>query len=111
MRLQEMHRQKTHSIGLHEGGGSRLQISRNHSQVKPSFGDPLCSPQGQVSISPSDREIVSQFGVSVIDCSWAKIESIPFSKIKRGYDRLRKGSLVRGGLTIGQCPCSSPRIR
>ena len=52
------------------------------------------SPQGQMATSPADREIVGEHGVCVIDCSWNKIEGIPFSKLKGGYNRLRKGSLI-----------------
>jgi pre-rRNA-processing protein TSR3 len=48
---------------------------------------------GKVAISPADKEIVSQFGISVIDCSWAKIDNIPFSKMKKGHDRLCKYDL------------------
>lgn len=48
----------------------------------------ILSPQGQFSVSPSDKEIVLTCGISVIDCSWAKIESIPFNKIRGGHDRL-----------------------
>jgi len=34
-----------------------------------------------------DREIIGKSGISVIDCSWAKIDEIPFSKTK-GEERL-----------------------
>jgi pre-rRNA-processing protein TSR3 len=47
----------------------------------------LFSPQGEQSVSPQDKEIVLQHGVAVVDCSWAKISEIPFSKT-RGHNRL-----------------------
>ena len=41
----------------------------------------LClSPMGVNCVSPSDKDIVSAHGVSVIDCSWARIEETPFNK-------------------------------
>ena len=40
------------------------------------------SPLGEVAISPADHDIVAQYGVTVVDCSWARIEEIPFNKMK-----------------------------
>jgi pre-rRNA-processing protein TSR3 len=41
-------------------------------------------------VSPADRHIVERFGVAVVDCSWAKIDEVPFSRIKSPGDRLRE---------------------
>jgi pre-rRNA-processing protein TSR3 len=43
---------------------------------------------GERSISPADREIVAEFGVAVVDCSWAKLDEVPFAKIKGKHMRL-----------------------
>jgi hypothetical protein len=40
-------------------------------------------------VSAEDREHVIASGISVIDCSWALIDSIPFSKLRGGFHRLR----------------------
>jgi len=48
----------------------------------------VCSPQGQKAVSPADKDIIAKNGVGVIDCSWAKLDEIPFHKMK-GEDRLR----------------------
>jgi pre-rRNA-processing protein TSR3 len=59
------------------------------------FGPPrlssynIISPVGQQAVSSADREIVEQYGVCVVDCSWAKLDTIPFSKMKSNHDRLR----------------------
>lgn len=47
----------------------------------------ILSPKGKKAVSPSDRDIVESFGVSVIDCSWHKLEDVPFQKL-RGEERL-----------------------
>lgn len=39
-------------------------------------------------MSPQDREIVEQFGISVVDCSWAKLDDVPFDKLRGKYERL-----------------------
>ena len=43
---------------------------------------------GKRSVSQTDRELVSSKGISVVDCSWAKLDEIPFSKLKAGSHRL-----------------------
>lgn len=48
----------------------------------------ILSPTGQRAVSPADRDIVTLGGVGVIDCSWAKLDEVPFQRIK-GEDRLR----------------------
>jgi pre-rRNA-processing protein TSR3 len=48
------------------------------------------SPMGEKAVSPADRYLVEQFGVAVVDCSWAKIDEVPFSRIKSPGDRLCK---------------------
>ncbi|KAM9962534.1 hypothetical protein ACTFIR_005442 [Dictyostelium discoideum] len=52
------------------------------------FKGVVLTPSAKQSISPADRDIVQNLGVSVVDCSWAKVDSIPFGKMKGGHDRL-----------------------
>jgi ribosome biogenesis protein Tsr3 len=48
---------------------------------------PIRSPNGKRTVSPADRDIVATSGIGVIDCSWAKLEEIPFARM-RGEERL-----------------------
>jgi len=49
----------------------------------------LClSPVGVSCVAPCDKEIVLAYGVSVIDCSWARIDETPFNKMKSSHPRL-----------------------
>ncbi|KAG6331091.1 hypothetical protein ID866_8000 [Astraeus odoratus] len=52
------------------------------------FRGVVVSPKATTVVSPSDREIVARDGLAVIECSWARIEDIPFSKIASPNERL-----------------------
>jgi pre-rRNA-processing protein TSR3 len=41
-------------------------------------------------VCPNDREIVEQFGAAVVECSWARLDEVPFNKIGGKNERLCK---------------------
>ena len=45
-------------------------------------------PEGTRVISPSDREIVLSGGLAVVECSWARLDDVPFGKIASPHERL-----------------------
>ncbi|KAG1747443.1 hypothetical protein EDB19DRAFT_306490 [Suillus lakei] len=57
-------------------------------RVGSRFRGLVVSPKGTLVVSPADREIVGQNGVAVIECSWARIDDVPFSKIASPHERL-----------------------
>lgn len=48
----------------------------------------ILSPSGTRTISPSDRNTVVTSGLAVVDCSWAQLDQVPFTKLPRGGERL-----------------------
>lgn len=54
------------------------------------FAGLILSPSGKQATSMADHEIVKQYGIAVVDCSWAKLDEVPFSKIKGKHERLRE---------------------
>eukprot|EP00540_Astrosyne_radiata_P001809 CAMPEP_0116826676 /NCGR_PEP_ID=MMETSP0418-20121206/2663_1 /TAXON_ID=1158023 /ORGANISM="Astrosyne radiata, Strain 13vi08-1A" /LENGTH=297 /DNA_ID=CAMNT_0004455341 /DNA_START=79 /DNA_END=972 /DNA_ORIENTATION=- len=56
--------------------------------LKQPFRGIVLSPRGTVSVSPSDTGILEQHGMSLIDCSWARLEEIPFHQMQAGQHRL-----------------------
>ncbi|CAG8822652.1 9818_t:CDS:2 [Gigaspora margarita] len=57
-------------------------------KVSHKFRGIVLSPQGQQAISPADRVIIQEHGLAVIDCSWARLDDVPFAKLKTFNDRL-----------------------
>lgn len=48
------------------------------------------SPNATKTLSPADEHILKEHGVAVVECSWARLDEIPFGKIKSPNERLRE---------------------
>lgn len=48
----------------------------------------VLTPTADTAISPADRERAEQSGLCVVDCSWARVDEVPFGKLKVGVGRL-----------------------
>lgn len=48
----------------------------------------MSSPKGKKPIAPCDDEIIMLSGLAVVECSWARLDEVPFGKIKGPYERL-----------------------
>ena len=46
------------------------------------------SPKAKTIVSPADREALEQFGAAVVECSWKRVEEVPFSRIGGKCERL-----------------------
>lgn len=95
-----MFRKEIISIRSHERIKSWSKVSRNryvvrlfsHCFFSATRNDSLIDdrPKGTQVVAPDDREIVANSGVAVVECSWARLEEIPFHKIKSPHERLRE---------------------
>mmetsp|Transcript_20085 Transcript_20085/g.29465 ORF Transcript_20085/g.29465 Transcript_20085/m.29465 type:complete len:317 (+) Transcript_20085:242-1192(+) len=56
--------------------------------LKQPFRGLVLSPNGTKSVSAADLDILMEHGLSVIDCSWARLEEIPFRQMKSGHHRI-----------------------
>ncbi|EGV66392.1 ribosome biogenesis protein tsr3 [Yamadazyma tenuis] len=65
----------------------RLGFIKNM-RIGQKFNGAVISPNGQSVICPDDKEIVENFGAAVVECSWARLDEIPFNKIGGKHERL-----------------------
>lgn len=47
------------------------------------------SPNAKKTISPADRELLEQHGAAVVECSWVRVQEVPWSRIGGKCERLR----------------------
>ncbi|TBU24618.1 hypothetical protein BD311DRAFT_857199 [Dichomitus squalens] len=57
-------------------------------RVGQKFRGIVVSPKGTQPVSPADKDIVAQSGLAVVECSWARLEEVPFNRIASPHERL-----------------------
>ncbi|KAF8066002.1 DUF367 family protein [Lyophyllum atratum] len=57
-------------------------------KVGSRFRGIVVSPKGTQVISPSDHDIILKGGLAVVECSWARLDDVPFGKIASPHERL-----------------------
>lgn len=68
------------------------------------FSGIVLTPVATKCIGPDDRDIVIQSGLAVVDCSWAKLEETPFSRMKSTHMRLLPYLVATNPINYGN-PC------
>jgi pre-rRNA-processing protein TSR3 len=68
------------------------------------FSGIVLTPVASKCIGPDDRDIIIQNGLAVVDCSWAKLEETPFSRMKSTHMRLLPYLVATNPINYGN-PC------
>ncbi|KAF2399871.1 putative ribosome biogenesis protein TSR3 [Trichodelitschia bisporula] len=56
--------------------------------VGQKFAGIVISPKAKKIVSGADRELLEQFGAAVVECSWNRVDEVPFSRIGGKCERL-----------------------
>ncbi|CAL1199550.1 unnamed protein product [Candida parapsilosis] len=65
----------------------RLGLIKNL-RVGQKFQGVVVSPNGKSTVCPNDKDIVEENGAAVVECSWARLDEVPFGKIGGKHERL-----------------------
>lgn len=71
-------------------------------RVGQRFRGIVLTPRATQVLSPADASIVQEHGVAVVECSWARLDEIPFGKIKSPHERLLPRLMATNPVNYGK---------
>ena len=72
----------------------------------------LYSPKAKNILSGADKGLLEQYGAAVVECSWNRVDEVPFSRIGGKCERLcifRYFPVLTIVSNLYQCPTLSPQ--
>jgi pre-rRNA-processing protein TSR3 len=71
-------------------------------QVQTPCKGVVLTPAASCAVSRADADLIRRAGVGVVDCSWARLDEVPFSKLKCGSKRLLPFLLAANPVNYGR---------
>jgi pre-rRNA-processing protein TSR3 len=62
----------------------------------------VLTPAGDCAVSRQDADLVRRAGLGVVDCSWARLDEVPFDKLRCGRKRLLPFLLAANPVNYGR---------
>lgn len=78
-----------------------------------SFPGVILSPAGTGCVSNQDKELIGQKGLCVVDCSWNRIDEVPFHRCKGAAPRLLPWLVAANPVNFGKptkLSCAEVRV-
>ena len=114
MRSSKVLGEEARAPGAHSDSARRAEVQRDRSIVSCTYIDLVRvlyaeylrsqRPKGTQPVSPADKDIVEQSGLAVVECSWARLDEVPFNRIASPHERLRE-FLLRNHPFSGPITC------
>lgn len=70
--------------------------------VGQKFAGVVVSPNAKTLVSPADRALLEQYGAAVVECSWVRVQEVPWSKIGGKCERLLPYLVAANSVNYGR---------